>query len=613
MGSSNFLRTESRANSMCAQYRSFSFLVLATGCWLFLAGVWPTAAATIRVINLDGPNEGFNDATPAAPVGDNSATTLGAQRLTAFQFAADIWGVRLAGSVEIRVGAEFNPLPCDAVSAVLGSAGPNSVIRDFINAPTAHTWFVQALANTLLGVDADPGEDDIGAEFNSRLGSFDCLAGSSWYLGLDGNPPPEQVDFVTIVLHELGHGLGFLELMNLKTGAKFLGLDDAFMRFLENSETGKLYPEMVDHERAEASTAGNLLWAGIGVTSDGEWLVHGRDKQTGQMELYAPPQLEFGASVAHFSEEVEPNELMEPFYTGPNHNVELTASLLADIGWNVLEVETCGNGALDSGETCDDGARADKDGCSHTCQVETCFNCEGAPSTCTLDPTCGLTLDHFTCYHSRIAKGAPLFAPRTVTLADSVSTTNLKIVKPTNLCTPVKVNDGDLFDPTAHLTCYQLKNAPGRQQGTMQQVRVANQFGGDQRLTVLQLQSFCAPSMVDHTPSPLKFASYACYAAQAEQESQPREAPEAHLTDRFAPTAVTIGQPVNFCAPLIVNQPDVIDSDASLTCYQLQKTLGGDNSGSQQVIVTNLLGPSQALEVLTPGVLCVPSRKLAPS
>jgi cysteine-rich repeat protein len=586
--------------------------MLTTGCLLLLFGAWPISAATLRVINLDGPNEGFNDTTPAAPVGGNPGTTRGAQRLKAFQFAADIWGSRLAGSVEIRVGAEFNPLPCGAVSAILGSAGPNSIIRDFINAPVAQTWFVQALANSLLGVDADPGEDDMGAEFNSRIGSSDCLAGSGWYFGLDGNPPPEQIDFVTIVLHELGHGLGFLELLNLKTGAKFLGLDDAFMRFLENPETGKLYPEMLDHERAEASTAGNLQWAGIGVSSGGEWLVHGKDQQTGQVELYAPPQVEFGASVTHFSEEVEPNELMEPFYTGPNHKVELTASLLADIGWNVLEVESCGDGVLAPGEMCDDGARAGGDGCDYRCQMEACFNCEGAPSTCTLDPTCGLTLDHFKCYQSRVAKGAPLFAPRTVTLTDSVSTTDLKIVKPTNLCTPVKVDDGGVFDPTAHLTCYQLKSAPGQQQEATQQVRVANQFGGDQRVTVLQLQSLCAPSTVDHAPSSLALAPYACYAARASQESHPLKPHEIDLTDRFASVTMTIGQPVNFCAPLIANQPDAIDSDASFTCYQLQKKPGVDNSGSHKVIVANLLGSSQALEVLTPDVLCVPSHKLAP-
>ena len=42
-------------------------------------------AAVIRVINNDNPGEGFNDPTPVAPVGGNTGTTLGQQRLIAFQ------------------------------------------------------------------------------------------------------------------------------------------------------------------------------------------------------------------------------------------------------------------------------------------------------------------------------------------------------------------------------------------------------------------------------------------------------------------------------------------------------------------------------------------------
>ena len=60
------------------------------------------AAATITVVNTDGPGEGFNDPTPAAPVGGNPGTTRrGQQRLIAFQHAADIWGAVLDSPVEI--------------------------------------------------------------------------------------------------------------------------------------------------------------------------------------------------------------------------------------------------------------------------------------------------------------------------------------------------------------------------------------------------------------------------------------------------------------------------------------------------------------------------------
>src|SRR5262249_25857317 len=48
-------------------------------------------AATFVIRNDDNPLQGFNDPTPAAPVGGNPGTTIGQQRLIAFQFAADIW------------------------------------------------------------------------------------------------------------------------------------------------------------------------------------------------------------------------------------------------------------------------------------------------------------------------------------------------------------------------------------------------------------------------------------------------------------------------------------------------------------------------------------------
>src|SRR5437773_8947510 len=91
------------------------FLTLA---FLFVAAV--TRAATITIINLDGPGEGFNDPTPAAPVGGNPGTTIGAQRLFVFQYAANVWGAILPDPIEVLVDANFDPLTCDGSSAVLG-------------------------------------------------------------------------------------------------------------------------------------------------------------------------------------------------------------------------------------------------------------------------------------------------------------------------------------------------------------------------------------------------------------------------------------------------------------------------------------------------------------
>src|SRR5262245_52957653 len=73
-------------------------------------------AATIVIVNNDGPGEGFNDPTAVSPVGGNPGTTLGAQRLYIFQHAAAIWGAILPSNVTIRVLAQMNSQTCNATS-----------------------------------------------------------------------------------------------------------------------------------------------------------------------------------------------------------------------------------------------------------------------------------------------------------------------------------------------------------------------------------------------------------------------------------------------------------------------------------------------------------------
>ena len=54
------------------------------------------------------------------------------------------------------------------------------------------------------------------------------------------------------------------------------------------------------------------------------------------MRVHAPNPQVPGSSVSHFSTAVAPNQVMEPSYTGPNHNIELTLELMKDIGWTVI-------------------------------------------------------------------------------------------------------------------------------------------------------------------------------------------------------------------------------------------------------------------------------------
>src|SRR5262245_3100739 len=180
---------------------------------LCAAGLMGAHAATIQVINIDDPGVGFNEATPAAPVGGHAGTTLGEQRQIVFAFVADCWGRKLRSDIPIQVLATFAPLDCDSTSGVLGAAGAYNVFSDFPNGKPG-TWYPGALANKLAGVKLEPNPDpfvsaDIISFFNGELGKPGCLDGLSFYLGLDGKPAANQIDLLTTVLHEFGHGLGF--------------------------------------------------------------------------------------------------------------------------------------------------------------------------------------------------------------------------------------------------------------------------------------------------------------------------------------------------------------------------------------------------------------------
>ncbi len=224
------------------------------------------AAATVTIVNADGAGEGFNDPTPAAPVGGNPGTTVGAQRLFVFQTAAKIWGSLLKSNVEIRVNSQFGPLtPCDASSGVLGSAGPTTVHRDFTGAIIAGAWYHQALANKLAGADL-AGQDDINANFNSSVGTSTCLT-PGWYYGIDGNEG-SQLELLPVILHEIGHGLGFSTTTNGQTGLVLNSFPAVWDFFLFNPATGLHWNQMNNAQRvASAISCGNLVWDGPVTTS----------------------------------------------------------------------------------------------------------------------------------------------------------------------------------------------------------------------------------------------------------------------------------------------------------------------------------------------------------
>ena len=228
--------------------------------------------ADVIVVSGDPPGVGFNNPTPALPVGGNPGTTVGAQALNVFRTAASVWGQKLVSKQPILVIAFFQPLPCTATSAVLGAAGPEWYFSDIPPANggkslRAGTWYPAALAEKITRQDivADPADPfEIFSLFNSELGKPGCLTGRSWYYGLDNKESVTQNDLLAVVLHEFGHGLGFLASpTNANTGARPLGLPSIWEPNMLDLSTGKRWIDMTAGERAaSARNDRNLVWTG---------------------------------------------------------------------------------------------------------------------------------------------------------------------------------------------------------------------------------------------------------------------------------------------------------------------------------------------------------------
>jgi thiol-disulfide isomerase/thioredoxin len=244
----------------------------------------------------------------------------------AFEAAVKIWESVLSSPVPIKVNASWVALE----PGVLGSASPSSYDHDFPNAPQPQTWFPIALANKCARKDLKPNECDIDAEFSSTF---------SWYFGLDQNTPPDKYDFVTVVLHELGQGLGFIGTAYLlgqdKAGLNWHEYPFICDRFVVNSLKKHLV-DPNDFENPSPSLRAQIT--GDNLFLDGSTTIAAA---VGIMpKIYAPKNFQAGTSFSHLDEKAypagDPNSLMTPilnFGESIHSPGPIAVGILRDLSW----------------------------------------------------------------------------------------------------------------------------------------------------------------------------------------------------------------------------------------------------------------------------------------
>lgn len=245
----------------------------------------------------------------------------------AFQYAVEIWESLIVSDVPIRVLARWAPLGTN----VLGGASPGTYYTNFEEAPRKMVWYPVALAEKLARKDLNPTTDpDIVATFNSE--------NSNWHFGVDSETPAGKFDMVSIVLHELGHGLGITHAYSFENGqgivsSGFQDLPVVYETNLESVSGTNLVSgfQQPSTELGNQIVGGPLFYNSILVKSVNTNL---------RGQAYAPTTYSPGSSIAHLDESTyaagNENSLMTPFINPAEKNHDpgpIAMAILQEMGW----------------------------------------------------------------------------------------------------------------------------------------------------------------------------------------------------------------------------------------------------------------------------------------
>ncbi len=205
--------------------------------------------------------------------------------MPAIQAALDAWSSDYSSAVPIHVEASFTR---QGFGGILASATPAKYFHGFKGAPDPDLWYPSAMANALAGKDLDPVNPEIIIHINSSMSS-------QFYIGTDGACPADQYDLESILLHEVGHGLGFLSNDSYDTTYGRGAIDqptpfDAYTQIPDGRRLMDLPSPSVELGTALVNT---LVWSGKNGVAANNGV---------KPKLFTPSPYQQGSSVSHLDE-----------------------------------------------------------------------------------------------------------------------------------------------------------------------------------------------------------------------------------------------------------------------------------------------------------------------